>query len=261
MDSKRLYTALAQEAKGMNNPNIKEAVDATREVVEVCGDASRNRKMIFRIGKIILLSELAPTIIAPSCPDYTQENGRYTFTDIGGGVSFLAEQQINFLQGITEVLPDAKVQVLVADQEAEDSKIAAACNKTPEEFRQLISSSVDATNAVLDGVKWTAQTMTSAIPAFYESEAKKIAELTSGEIYSRRLAEECKQRVSLYKSIDASLSDDEMLQRTIRTASQYLTVGGFAAESGYLISNHTTTNLGWYNDAGAAILHNPLALY
>jgi glycerol-3-phosphate cytidylyltransferase-like family protein len=211
--------------------------------------------------RIVLSQHLAPTIIAPCCPDYAHEDGRYTCTSVYGGVPLLARKHIAFLDQVSALLPGANIIILIADQEAEDPKIGAACNKTPQEFRKLIASSLTAVDAAVKDRGWTVRPMTSYVPDFTK-QRKIVAERLASDVTKQaRLIAETTQRKRLYDLLDPNATEIQKLARTVDTAAQYMVVGTYAKARGLLICNHTTTNLAWYKDSGAAVLHNEVGIY
>jgi hypothetical protein len=250
VDRRKLTTSLTQEARtiGADPGQIKVTLDVLEELLVLCGEASDTRQMAFRIAQSLLRSGSRPTVLAPCCPDYSHHEGSYDFRSVRGGVSLLAQLHISFLESVAKLLPDMRVILLLADQEAADPELARACKVTPEEFCQLVGDSIVATQTLVEEHGWTVEPMTQAVPGFAEREQAVVARLEATPELEQRLRKETWQRSAMY-------------QRTLRTAAQYVVLSEHAQANNSLICNHTTTNLAWYKDAGAAILHNPISIY
>ncbi len=263
VDFRRIRTSLNNEARqtGRDEGEVTAVIEVLATLLELCGEASSARKMVFRIGQTLLQSQLRPMIWAPACPDYDHENGQYNFQGLNGGVSLLTQQHIAFLHQVIEVLPLATVTILVADQEAEDIELCRVCGKTPEEFHELVTESIMTTREAVAELGWTVEPMTAAIPDFHEQEQAIAARFLDDPTLKQRIKSETWQRAKMYYRIRLSFTHAEMEQRTVRTAAQYVMLGEYTRNNSYLICNHTTTNLSWYKDAGAAVLHNPISVY
>ena len=216
--------------------------------------------MLLRLGKI-LLAVSEPAIIVPACPDYSHENGKYTFRSLRGGVSLLSEKHIDFLKQITAILPEAKVLFLLADHEADDPELCQVVGKTREEFADLVSESVRATRARIGGFGWKAELMTVLIPNLIAEEERISEWIANNPEFTRRIVSETISRGEMYCKINRSFTQKEKELRTIRTAAQYLALGQFVARNSHLVCNHTTTNLSWYLQTEAALIHNPVSIY
>lgn len=266
-DWKRIRSALLQQFRRerADHDHRHDLVDEVLEIlpalIRLCGPASRARRTILDIGGVLLRSSLAPTIIAPTCPDYSHRAGRYTCNDISGGVPLLARRHIAFLGDLAQLLPEAKISLLLADQEADDPKIATACGKTHAEFRRLIASSIRQTQHAVSGMGWQVEAMTHVVPDFHEQLSTVAEQLYDQPGLRRRFEVETHQRRRLYSLIDPDGTEEELLLRTINTAAQYVTLGRYARERDQLVCNHTTTNLGWYKRSGTAVLHNAYTPY
>jgi hypothetical protein len=263
MISERIVKALRQEARTLcvSQSMLNQVVVTLDQLLALCGEASRGRQVAIRIGKVLMRTGLSPTILAPCCPDYSHKQGVYDFVSLGGGISLLAQHQIAFLTQVQEAIPDAKVRSLIADQEAEDPELCRKCGVTTEEFRALVALSVKETRSAVAARGWEVLPMTIAVPDFYEIEGITREELRSNASLRNRLTSESIQRSSMYERINRNFTNEEMFERTVRTAAQYLMLGRYASVNDMLVSNHTTTNLSWYNDAETATLHNPVAIY
>ncbi len=257
-DWRRVKAALRQAAQSVER--VDELIPVLSSLVEKCGEPSRVSKMVIRIGKALLNPNCS--IIAPCCPDYTHNNGRYNFRGLNGGISLLAELHINFLRGIQALIPvDVRIRLLYADHEADDPELRAATGKTKDEFDSLVRSSILETRRFVAPLGWDVLPMTEVIPTLVDDE-KEIADwLATDESFGSKLRSETGARADMYSRIKLRWEWEEMLERTILTAAQYVALGRYAVENGQLVCNHTTTNLSWYLQTGAGVLHNPVSVY
>ena len=229
------------------------------KLLETCGEASRSRRMALRISRLLVEDEI--TIVAPCCPDYTHHNGKYTFQGLNGGISLLAGKHISFLKEITETIPRARVILLYADQEAEDEEMLRVTRKSKTEFAALVDNSVSRTLEEVSRFGWKADLMTRFFPAIIQEETAISLWIRNNPDLERRITAESIQREEMYCRISRRLTSEEKIGRTVRTAAQYIALGRHSVANKYLICNHTTTNLSWYLESGAAILHNPVSIY
>ncbi|MEK7553075.1 MAG: hypothetical protein AAB504_00065, partial [Patescibacteria group bacterium] len=81
--------------------------------------------------------------------------------------------------------------------------------------------------------------------------------------FKARLITEMVARENLYNNIYQAkqMTIEGKMKRTIKTAAQYVVMGNFADKNNFLICNHTTSNLTWYLQTKAAILHNQIIPY
>lgn len=259
-EKNRLFKALSQTARRLEiSPDLVPGiVDKTNDLVSLCGEQSRSRQMKFNIGSVLLKGNIK--IVAPACPDYSHNNGTYTFRGLNSGISLLSRLHIEFLKKICRFMPEVKITILIADQEAEDSALCRAVNKSREEFLSLINGSVSATQAEIIKLGWKAQAMTNAIPNLLIKEQEEAEIIGNDPGLSSRIRSDTMARAEMYFRI-GRFSAEEMEKRTIRTAAQYRVMAKFARENDLLVCNHSTVNLSWYREIGAAVLHNPVSVY
>lgn len=256
----RLFNSLKQVAKKSEIPPdlIPEIVVKTNNLVGLCGEQSGSRQMKFNIGSVLLRGKIG--IVAPACPDYAHNNGAYTFRELNSGVSLLAYLHIRFLKNVALLLPEAKITILIADQEAEDNALCRAVNKSRKEFLSLVNGSISATQAEIMEFGWEARAMTNVIPNLLIKEQEEAEIIGNDSGLSSRIKSDTIARAEMYCRI-GRFSADEMEKRTIRTAAQYRVMAKFARENNLLVCNHSTINLSWYREIGAAVLHNPVSVY
>ncbi len=261
VDWKRVKAALIQYARvhSVTNSRVNCVMQVLPALVSLCGHYTKSRRMAVRIGEV-LVSNQHPRILAPSCPDYTHEQGRYTFQGVGGSVPLLTRKHLRFLRKVCSLLPGSHVTILVADQEVNDQAICKAVGLTPEDFRRLIEASVRQTSKRVSGLGWEVRLMTQYIPQFLSLESARERELLADPVHISRLETDTIARHGLYRRI-GQFTREEMLARTARTAAQYLVLGTFAQGKGMLICNHSTTSLSWYLKTRVGVLHNPITVY
>lgn len=258
----RVKKALIQEEKQLKIEErlVEERFSRLKELISnVCGEFSQNRKMAIKIGKRILFTENL-TVITPCCPDYSHENGCYTFRGLGGGVSLLTQKHIEFLKKVRWLFPNTRPLFVIADAEVNDDEIRHAVGRNREEFNALVKSSLFKTQKILPS-NYQVKLMTTAIPDLIEKEIIVSKQMRENQSLSSRITSETIQRANMYFKINPRLRGEEMKKRTIRTAAQYVAFGRHAEEQGYLICNHTTTSLNWYLQTRAPVLHNPTSIY
>ena len=261
-DFARLEKAIGQESRNLGITNqIGDAMEKTTKVLSLCGEFSQGRKIAYRIGKNILLSNSHPKIVVAVCPDYSHKNGKYTFCSLGSGVSLLTEKHLTFLKQVREVFPELKVLFLIADHEADDQELCKVVGKTRDEFAYCLSLSIDETKKRVLQFGWEVDRMTSVIKNLVDEEKRNISSISANPKFQSRIRSDTLARSDMYRKIRRSFTSDEMIQRTIKTAAQYITLGQFASCNNYLACNHTTTNLSWYLQTDVAVLHNPISVY
>lgn len=240
---------------------VQPVLEVLSQLVPLCGEGSHAKQMVYRIGRTLVAQNCQPTILAPCCPDYTHEAGQYTFRGLGTGVPLLAELHLMFLSQVIEVLPQATVIIMVADQEAEDTVLAVACGVSPNEFRERIHGSIQSIRERVVGLPIRVCAMTDVMPTLTSDEQAVAEWIRQTSQFRSRIDSEACQRAKMYRRIVSGLTWKQMRERTIRTAAQYVALGRFANAQQMLICNHTTTNLSWYKETEVGVLHNPVQVY
>jgi len=259
MITKRNRSAIKQYAeKHQLGDRVESALRALENILPTLGPQSHSRAMINRIG-IILLQE-SVTVVAPSCPDYSHENGKYNFNGVGTGLPLLSQLHITFLDSLATKLPSANYEIVVADQEAEDIALCARTGLAHGEFIEKIHQSIKTTSEYLATRGWKVSAMTARFPDLRRIEQEVVEEITNDSSLCHRIKNDTMARSNMYQSIGVRDFEDMKL-RTIRTASQYSALARIAAKEQILLCNHETVNLGWYNRYNAAVLHNPISVY
>ncbi|HCU31275.1 TPA: hypothetical protein DIC21_00850 [Candidatus Uhrbacteria bacterium] len=265
LDWRRIEKALRQEARQKTVfIDVPTVIDELQKLTSNFPDAWWSRSMCRKIG-CVLMTQKQPIAIAPCCPDYTHDKGIYNFHGLNGGVSLLAEKHVAFLLRLQQTLPRINVLLLMADHEADDEFLCLAVGKSRKEFIGLVEESVRATRKLVEPQGWRVEPMTAVISDLVTKEVEHQRQLINSSETFQRLKRETGERYSMYDKIARAarkrMSFEEMMERTAKTAAQYLVMGYFTAEHHHLVVNHTTTNLGWYTETEAAIIHNPVKVY
>ncbi len=262
MDWPRVQAALRQQARkqalGM------EKVDSVMQILEnvnsIVGPSTQARQVIVRLGYYLLSNE-SIKVLAPCCPDYTHVEGKYTFQGLRGGISLLAEKHISFVEKLAEIYPNVEVLFLYADHEGDDYELLASTKTSREDFATQVENSVKTTRNKVSQNGWRVEKMTDVITTLLDDETRIIEEISNDSRYTARFNSETISRMEMYRRIRRSMQVEEMKRRTIKTAAQYIALANFAHQAGYIICNHTTTNLAWYLQTDALFLHNPISVY
>jgi hypothetical protein len=259
MLTKRNRAALFQHAsKNGLIDQIDQAYSRLENILPLLGEQSQSSGMIYRIG--VLLLKPTVRIVAPSCPDYSHENGKYTFAALGSGVPLLSKLHIELFDQLAAHLPQAKFEIVIADQEATDKALCLKTGQTEAEFLARIKDSAQATRGYVDNRPYQTHLMTERFPTLRTLEKQFAATLTKDMETMRRIQSDTVARGLMYQRLGITTSE-EMFDRTLKTASQYCALAHLAATEGFLVCNHETVNLGWYNREQAAVLHNAVSIY
>jgi len=262
---KKITSAIKQKQKVVKDPgDLSETINTLKSLITKCGEQSKNTKMCSRIGRVIIANKKC-RVIAPCCPDYGHENGCYNFKGLGGNTSLLAEKHIAFLKLIKDDFPNTDIILLFADQEAENPELCLAVKKTKEEFQKLVNQSIEKTRLAVESLGWQVEPMTKFFPDLTKKEKEMENWIKSKPEFRYRIMLETISRTDMYQKIalaaNKTISSEEMRERTVITAAQYVAFGQFASEQQFIICNHTTVNLSWYLQTNAAIIHNPISVY
>lgn len=257
---KRIKSALLQEGRRLKrNGQVESKFNLLKNLIEISGEYSQNRKMIIKLGRLLLFRKNL-IVLTPCCPDYSHENGSYTFRDMGGQASLLTLKHIDFLKKVSELFPEITPLIIIADAEVHDKEICRAVGKSEKEFTTLVQQSLTETRKIIPS-SWQAQMMTTTIPNLIQRELLVAEEIGKDTKLSQRIITETTHRTRMYFKIKPHFKPGEMKQRTIRTAAQYVALGQYASQEECLVCNHTTTSLNWYLKTDVAVLHNPVSIY
>ena len=261
MNWNKYQKALEQFSRKTNTQHHLDAVMQRSEALfQICGPSTHNNRAMLKIGYTLLQSN-EMKILAPCCPDYSHHRGMYTFDKLNGGISLLAINQIEFLRALVKLGVKVFAKLVYADQEVDDWRMLDKVRTSESEFMHRINQSLAATKKLLKDDGWDVDLMTQLISSFRDKERELTLMIEANQSWRHRLQTETLQRTEMYLRIQNPLPAADALKRTIRTAAQYMVLGNYAKETGYLISNHTTTNLGWYAETNAGVLHNPVEIY
>ena len=153
------------------------------------------------------------------------------------------------------------VTLVYADVECFDDAICRKLGIDSERFLGLVRASCAHSRERVPST-WRVVFMSDLIPDFRENSERRMSAMLASAPLRERLVRETHQRIGMYqKIVPRSTTFDELLLRTARTAAQYCEVGEFALRNGFVISNHVTTNLAWYDEVRALVLSNPVRIY
>ncbi len=254
----RVQTALTQEARKFPERTtamtVSDVMTFLARIIDQDRHALYSRARLVHLGKYLMRHGLC--VLAPACPDYAHHEGVYTFRDVSGGTSLLAQLQIEFLQQ----LGLQNVTLMYADVERFDSAIRATLRIDEADFFKLIQQSCADSKCRVPST-WNVVLMSDFVPKLYERSEARMQLMLADEHKRQRLVRETHERSRMYAKIVPRASFDELLERTTRTAAQYCELGEFALRHGFVISNHVTTNLAWYDEVRAPVLLNPVRIY
>jgi hypothetical protein len=250
----QIKSFLLQQNKILKHPKSEFEVDKLYstliKISEICGEFSKNKKMIQRIGEYLLND--VKTIMVPVCQDYTSK-------EFFGGIPPLVKRHVEFLKEIVLLIPSIKILFLLDDQEAFDEKLCRSIGKSQGEFLLCINNSLKETREYLEPMGWSVFTTTEMITDSLLKE-KAAVEYLSGKQFKQRFVTETARQSDRYLKVHLSITFEEMCQRSIKNAAQYVVLGNWAASQKYLLCTHTTINLGWYLQTKAAVLHDAVLL-
>ena len=248
-DWKRIGKSLLKETE-KSSEEINDVLDKLNFLASECGEITGSRKMLNRIGKI-LITQNPVTILTPCCQT------------LNAGSKILVEKHIAFLQKVFKIIPSISPLFLVADHESEDMELCLAVGKTQEEFYLMTKKSIVDISSLIESFGWKTALMLEIIPNLIQRENEIAQWIANENQFKARLITETAARRNLYHNIYRAkpMTVKEQMQRTIKTAAQYVVMGEFANQNNFLICNHTTSNLAWYLQTEAAILHNPISPY
>lgn len=227
-------------------------------ILPLLGLQSQSNTMIYRIGLQLLKQPVR--IVAPSCPDYAHQKGKYTFTNLGDGVPLLSQLHLELFDRLIPHLSQAQFEIVLADQEADDVALCLRTGKTHKEFLSLVRDSAMSIKSHIGNRPYQTYLMTDRFPTLRRLESEFGSTIGKNAQTMSRIQIDTIARSEMYRQLGVT-SRDEMLSRTIRTAAQYCALASLAVTENFLVCNHDTVNLGWYNHQQAAVLHNNVSIY
>lgn len=257
---KRVRSALFQYARehDIESCRVPEVLGTLSRILDLCGDYSKNRRNLYRLG-IVLLQE-CPHILAPACPDYTNARGRFTYKGLGDGLPMLVKRHAMFLHKVCAVVPKLRVTFLIADHEACVKPLCEIMGVTTQEFKARVGRSIAKAKMYVAPYQWLVCGFTEMIPGFSQQESRLVSQLMQDPRLQRRFASETLARISFYQKVGYT-DPQQWRLRTYHNAAQYLVLGRFAASHNLMVCNHHTASLGWFTKAGNAYLDNPIKIY
>ncbi|MEK7549685.1 MAG: hypothetical protein AAB519_01735 [Patescibacteria group bacterium] len=254
LDWKRIGKALFQEARRIGKEKqAEELLESLQKLVLFSGQATRSRKVLFQIGRALLKDD--PVLLVPICQDYRFGSGL-----LGSEVPALAQLHAQFLEKVTELFPCIAVRFLIADQESESKDLCQDLRKTPEDLSFLMQQSAERTGQYVASKGWQTLMMTDVVDNLLEKEEETFRWIVENPAFHARIVSDVLSRGPLYDRVRTNMPFEEKKKRTAYTAAQYVVLGRYASEHGFLVCGHTTTNLSWYLQCEVGILHNPVSL-
>lgn len=226
------------------------AAEAALSLREVCGEASKSRQAVLRIGKA-LIAKPFPCILVPVCLDYGNLNGQ---------VPPMALRHLEHYERCREVLGEATAIFLMPDLESEDPSLRSNAKTSQACFAGLLAASRHALEQTVQARGVCVADMSCMIPNLAERERKTREWIRDVPSFAIRIQNDTIHRSELYNRTMGTASHEQRVERTIRTAAQYVMLGRYAVETRCLVMNHTTTNLAWYGKTDVGLLHNPVKL-
>jgi hypothetical protein len=262
LDWKRVRGALFREAQTIDG--ALERLDRVQtllpKLIALCGTYSQSRKIALKVGRIMLGA--APQIIVPTCPAYPSREGKFRkVTTLGCGVSLVTRRHRPFLKRLVELVPEARITILVADHEARDPALQKATRLSQEEFSRRMAETVRATRRSVAPLGWEVLPFSEFFPSFLQCRAANIRWIGANPEFEAHIAADTLARERFYRLFCAAETPKAKRDRTVKTAAEYVCLGRFAAERGLLIVNHTTTNLAWYLKTEVGVLHHDVRVY
>lgn len=255
---KRVRRGLAQFARqhGHSDAEVAKVMRVLPRVLALCGNASHSRKAAYRIA-YALLQPRVPMIV-PVCPDYSNEDGKYTYKGMSDGLPLLFLKHKPFVDQLVAILPQAQVTILLGDHEGQAQELRRVLGVTQSEFFSHIAGSLAAMRSICPA-QWNVTSFSQMFPGFFEKTWQRAQELLRDSQMRKSVEWEATLREALYDQIGYPL--ETRLERTAHVVAQYLCLGEEVSRQNGLICNHSTTSLRWYIPTHVAVLHNPVKIY
>ncbi len=239
LDWKRIDSAVRQEARALGlTANAEEVCQQLRGLAEVCGPFTSNRKMLVKVGRV-LLGE-SREIIVPICASNAGD---------------LVKSHVVFLNEILTILPIDKINLLVGGKGSEtEAELLADVKKTETMLKKLLVA-MEASGEIGTNQNWEVKSIADIDLTMGEKELKKFREISNNLGLEAHINHTTIARSVLhhYNNIKDTRG------ATIRGAAQYVALGECADSHKMLVCNHQTIFLSWYLQTEAAVLHNPTA--
>lgn len=246
----RTASFLRQYARSNNiiESKVDEVKRQLQSFISLTGEYSHSRVMLNKLGAALFQEE--GRVFVPLCHTWGDRS------EFGNTLSPFVQKHIDFLKAICEVAPHLKPVFLVSDTEVCDNLLLRSLGKDSTELLFAIKRERDSIQESVRPFGWQAQLVTEYISDFEDRESSARKELQDAAELRSHLTTLTLNRWRFYKKMSV-VNPQEKLSRTIQVAAQYLAFGKYAKEQGALIVTHTTTNVMWYREGGAVVIHNP----
>ncbi len=258
-----------------DNATLEKVLETLKRIRPFLGERSQGKKSLVKLGMHLSQNDIALRIMIVVCPDWSHKDGKYTFRSLGGDIPLLYLKHQKLLGKLSAADTDIHVKYFLADTERSDLELLKASGVSVADFDVRIEETMIALERDVASKSFAgAVSKLSDIlePATETSIAKKI---TSDEKLHSLVVTQSINRSGMYQKIKRNMSPEEMLERTLRTAAQYIAVSRHALENDLVICNHTTTNLPWIDSKGGhlfadknkanvsnpALIHAPFTVY
>lgn len=239
---KRISKAINQHMREKGECPQTAVLKLLENVVKLCGSYSTGRKRLIAIAKSLIDSQCE--IVCPICLEVNDISSPQN-------VPRLVEKHVTFLKNIFVYTGTCPVRFLIPTHEY---------NSMSDNALQIVQTIKHyAQNKELG----TAQALNAIFPDIENREVEWIRILNERNATDGHLRYLIHARTSSrhYQRRNPGISEYATASLTVRTSAQYLAFGEAIKERNWLICNHTTPNLAWYNRVGVAYLHNPVYLY
>ena len=217
-----------------------------------------------------------------SCPDYSHDGEAYTHEYLGSDVPLLTRVHLDYDREIINVLESQsipyKMTIMVADVEATDKIFCKRfTNNDQNEFLRRCESSVSSTEKFVEKIGLSKKVISSSFfnefgrERFinYQERYKEVLKkrYKFDDSFRMRVNGDLVSRMDMYKNMYPDVFQGNinfldrtkfLIDRTLRTMAQYLTLGRLIGENGDLISPmiicHPTRNIGMFNDRNKFVL-------
>lgn len=212
-----------------------------------------------RINKLIFVSAV--------CPDYERKDGKFTYTNVGDGLPFIAEAHLKIMTRISrccrEIGIETEYHVTLADTEFDLPEVMNHLVKgDSDEFLRRCQSSVDIIlqkAKTLDIPIFTSTRFTEIFPQWFDyyqvaldHMVNKVKTAPQGDSIISNLTYEIATRFPLYRAMaGAKVLNTYCHGMVLRQWAQYMAWGKCAAGvfgEHFIMLNHDTPNLGFVND-------------
>lgn len=262
---------------------VLEIIDDLAALDSVVLPKSKGEKRLLQLALRSATITEPLVIYAGSCPDYSHRNGKYSHETLGEGVPLLANYHLEAASKLLKVLEKYGVPyryvLMLADVEASDEYFQRKfANGSEDEFLRKCSRSISVTTGRIAEITSALGLKGQLISSSFYEQFGKVDFLDYQRAYQvilkqrylddysfrGRIDDDMCKRLGLYRKMYPEvtrgyLGADQLeflVDRTIRTMAQYLTLGRLIAQSYKypMIVNHPTRNIGVFNDRNRFLL-------